>query len=50
MLRQGFPQRDRSALVKQYTHLGRSQGASRSVFQNGANLFKGDARKPLNKL
>jgi len=41
---------DRSALVEQYAHLGRSHGTSRSVFQNGANLFKGDAGKPLNKL
>ena len=37
-------------MVEEYAHLGRSQCAARSVFQNGPNLFKGDAGKPLNKL
>ena len=47
---EGLPQRDRSALVKQYSHLSRGQGASRGMFQNGANLVERDTRKPLHEL
>ena len=50
VLRQELPQRDRSTLVKQYAHLGRGQSATCRVFQHRADLFQGDARKPLNEL
>jgi len=38
------------ALIEQYAHLHGDRGATGSVIENGANLFRGYARKPLDKL
>lgn len=50
MLVQRLPQGNGRALVKQYARSSGSQRTSRSVFEDGANLFQRDARKPLNEL
>ena len=50
VLRQDSPQWDWSALVEQYAHSGRSECATRSMLQHGADLLDGDAGKPLNEL
>jgi len=38
VLRQRLAQRNRRALIEQYTHSGRSQCTTRGVLQHGANL------------
>lgn len=43
-------ERVRGALVEQYAHLDWSHSTPRSMIENRANLFKGDAGKPLDKL
>lgn len=48
--RQGVPQRNRSALIEQDAHSGRSQRAAGSVLQDGPNLFERDTVKPLDEL
>ena len=50
MVRQGLPQRDRSALVEKYAHSGGSQCTPRGVLQDRANLLQRYAREPLHKL
>lgn len=50
VLLQGVAQRDRSSLIEEYAHLGWSQRAPCSVFQDGTNLLEGDAGEPLDEL
>lgn len=50
MLLQGIPQRDRSTLVEQNAHLGRSQGAPLCVLQDSAHLLESHAGEPFDEL
>jgi hypothetical protein len=50
VIRQSLAQRRRSPLIKQDTHSGRRQRASRRVLQDGTDLIDGDPREPLHKL
>jgi hypothetical protein len=50
MLPKGIAQRDRSTLVEQDAHLGRSQGALLRVLQDSAYLLESHAGEPLDEL
>jgi hypothetical protein len=50
VIRQSLAQRRRSPLIKQDTHSGRRQRASRRVLQDGTDLIDRDSREPLHKL
>jgi hypothetical protein len=50
VLRKRFPEWGRDALVEEYAHSGPSQRAARRMLKDGAHLFEGDSRKPLDEL
>ena len=49
-MRERPAQRDWSALVEEYAHLSRGEGAARRMLQHGASLLDSYARKPLDEL
>lgn len=50
MLREYAPQRNRSALVEEYPHLCRGEGATRRMLQDGTCLLDRDLGKPFDEL